>query len=222
VFPAAGAAMSAVGGLLSPLSDDYSEFCVTTSHSFDRTAVNTAIDRLQSRCETFLGQSEDGMTSAIEYSVEARYAQQIWEIKLPIAGHRFRTDEDLERLCHAFHRLHDEIFSFSDPKAEIEFINWRASVMTQHPHRPDHQVWSASALSAPEPRPRLATFAGTGRVETMVHRLERLPTGLVHKGPAIVETPLASIVIEPGATFHRRPTGSLIVDPVVEGSGPDA
>lgn len=212
LFPDAGAALSAVGGLLSPISDNYAELCVTTSQAFDRTAVNTALERLASRCKTFLAKAEGVVASSIEFSVEARYAQQIWEIKLPLSIERFETAGDLDQVCAQFHRLHVEIFAFDDPQAEIEFINWRAAVSGQIRDRPLGSVAATTGTAVATNGRRFATFANGGRIEVPVHRLEVLPFDEVQTGPAIIETPFTTIVVEPNALFYRRSTGSLIVD----------
>jgi N-methylhydantoinase A len=46
-----------------------------------------------------------------------------------------------------------------------------------------------------------------------VWRLESVPVGDVMAGPAIVETATTTVVIDPGATFSRRQSGTLHIVP---------
>jgi N-methylhydantoinase A len=69
---------------------------------------------------------------------------------------------------------------------------------------------------------RRAVFPGLGAVDAPVFRLGALVPDSVHAGPSIVETPFTSIVIDAGARFQRRASGSLVVDlkPAAPGTVP--
>ena len=60
---------------------------------------------------------------------------------------------------------------------------------------------------------RKVYFSGIGFVDAAVHRFETLPVGETLAGPAIVESPFTTVVIDPGATAERRASGSLSIDP---------
>jgi N-methylhydantoinase A len=212
VFPDAGAALSAVGGLLSSLSDDYSELCFISAAAFDRLTANAVLDRLKARCEAFRARIGQAPHSAVQFSVEARYAQQIWEIKLPLPVPRFETDADVTRLCTEFHRLHRDIFAFDDPQAEIEFINWRAAISIQLRGEPVGRLGTDSVAPIYSSHSRQAVFAGLGARDTPIHRLEALVANVKYSGPGLVETPFTTIVIEPDGQFHRTVAGSLVVE----------
>ena len=209
LFPDAGAALSAVGGLLCPLSDDNAEFHLANSKTFDRAAVNAVLERLERASGTFVERVGGGAKATLAYSVEARYAQQIWEIKLPLPMSRFASDEEVAALVAAFHRLHEEIFAFNDPGAEIEFVNWRARVSCDLRERPLGRIVSTTREAGP-PRRRKAWFDAAWR-EVPVHDFAALPTAQEIEGPAIVETPLTTIVVDPDARFRRDEQSGLVV-----------
>ena len=56
-------------------------------------------------------------------------------------------------------------------------------------------------------------FPGHERMRVPVRRLDALPQGEVFTGPAILESPFTTVVIDPTARYERRPTGSLVVIP---------
>ena len=214
VFPDAGAVLSAVGGLLSPLSDDMAAFFPASSVDFDQAGVNTVLDQLTTRAQAFAARSAmptAATTPAITYAVEARYGQQIWEIKLPLPVTRFTSDDDVARLCQAFHALHREVFAFEDPGAEIEFVNWRVAVACDLRQGALGRLVERSGEAA-QTHQRQVVFAGPSELTVPVHRFETLASDQVFNGPVIIETPFTSIVVDPGATFRHAPSGSLVVE----------
>ena len=219
LFPETGAALSATGGLLGDLSDDFAELCVTSSGSFAFTAVNDALDRLRSQCRSFLDRvgAVDGLPS--EFSVEARYSQQIWEIKLPLPTSRFESAADLGHVCDLFHELHRDVFAFDDPRAEIEFINWRAAVSADLRHGPLGRLMNARAAGRGGLNTRRAVFAHREAREVPVHRLEALTPTLRAVGPCIIEAPFTTIVIDSDATIRLSPMGGLVVEIVTQTPG---
>jgi N-methylhydantoinase A len=60
---------------------------------------------------------------------------------------------------------------------------------------------------------RKVSFPGHGWIDTPVRRLDRLPEGEVSEGPAILESPFTTVVIDPAARYLRQPSGSLVVFP---------
>ncbi|MEX2297610.1 MAG: hydantoinase/oxoprolinase family protein [Dongiaceae bacterium] len=210
LFPDAGAAISAVGGLLSPLSDDNAEFHIGSSRSFDRNAVNDVLERLERACLSFVQQVDGDTTSEIAYSVEARYAQQIWEIKLPLRVGRFRSDCDVDDVVADFHRLHEDVFAFQDSGAEVEFVNWRARVSCDLRRGPLGHIVS-TARDASLAGSRMVWFDDAWR-DVSVHDFAALPFGKTVEGPAIIETPLTTIVIDPDSSFRRDERSGLVVE----------
>jgi N-methylhydantoinase A len=50
-------------------------------------------------------------------------------------------------------------------------------------------------------------------VTTPVYPLQSIPVGLATEGPAIIETPFTTIVIDPAARFYRSEHGSVMIMP---------
>lgn len=211
MFPDVGAVLSAAGGLLCPISEDISELCLTSSFDFDFEKVNGVIERLKARGQSFIENTNGVRESRIDLSVEARYAQQIWEIKLPLPVASFDGKKDLDAVCDAFHELHRDIFAFEDQGAEIEFVTWRAFASCD---LRDRDLGRLHGLSQSEALmgSRKAVFASGKEYDTSVYRFEALAELEDHEGPAIVETPFTTIVVDPGSSFRRTASGALVVD----------
>ncbi|MCB1486340.1 MAG: hydantoinase/oxoprolinase family protein [Bauldia sp.] len=212
LIPEVGAMLSAAGAMISDLTTTHHAHCFTTWRAFDRAAVNATLAGLQAKAGDFLadrGKTDRGHD--VRFKVEARYAEQVWDIEVPVAVSRFENQSDIDRLADEFHRVHEQIFAVSDRKADIEFINWSVAVAVRV--RDDIVPKIGEDKSGRGDGSRLAEFPGEGRRETAVRRLELLPVGVAVPGPAIIESSYTSVVINPGATAVRLESGSLAIDP---------
>ena len=62
---------------------------------------------------------------------------------------------------------------------------------------------------------REAYFVNQGFLMSQVKRFESLELGEAVVGPAIIESPFTTVVIDPGAKAYRKVSGSLSIDPGV-------
>ena len=91
--------------------------CSLSSGDFD--AVNAVLADLEDQCRAFIdGPGAGSLDQTVEFSVEARYAHQIWEIEVPLRVNRFASDADVTWLKEDFHATHREIFAIDDPESE--------------------------------------------------------------------------------------------------------
>jgi len=211
IVPETAAALAAAGALISDLTAHSHAMLHAESRNFDAPRVNAMLARLEAECESFAaGPGAGAQAVTIDWSTEARYMDQAWEIEVPLRRARFETDADLAALVDDFHTTHEEIFAVSDRAAPIEAVSWNAEVRCR--------------IGAPEPG-RLAAKPGGARLasrrvrftsidwrEVDVWRFEALPIGAQIAGPAIIESDFTSIVIDPGAAAVRDAAGSLVID----------
>ncbi len=209
LFPGAGAAISAVGGLLCPLSDDVAEFQLIRSDAFDIGRARAVLNSLKKRCDAFAQRLAHPQAARVSYSVEARYAQQIWEIKLPLRDGTFDCEDGIGALIEDFHRLHRDIFAFDDRGAEIEFVNWRARVSADLRSGPLAMLeQGGDRIGSVNTR---QGFLGGRWQSVPVLGFGSLEPGAMFTGPAFVETDVTTLVVDDDATFRRDESGNLIV-----------
>ena len=206
VVPAVGPALSAAGALLSDLTADFATTLTTTTAAFDADAAGAALAGLRARCDEFAAAA--GVPGEIELSAEARYPHQIWELELPV-----REPLSAETLRRDFHALHEEVFAISDPGSEVELVAWRARVRCRIGSGEPGRLEQDAAPRSGAPT-RRAYFTGRGFVETAVLAFDELEPGRTVAGPAIVESALTTVVVDPGATLERTAGGSLAIAPV--------
>jgi N-methylhydantoinase A len=198
---------------MSDLSSEYAAMLHTTSAAFDYTGANAVLADLVNRCREFIDGSGAGShEQAIELNVEARYPSQNWELPVPLRVDRFETRDQVEQLRTDFHNVHKDVFEVADWDSEIEVVSFRARVSCRLRHEavPTLQTLNGHRNVA---RSRRAHFAGIGLAEAPVLPLHALQIGTPIPGPIIVESPVTTLVVEPGATVERRKSGALAILP---------
>jgi N-methylhydantoinase A len=143
--------------------------------------------------------------------VEAHYESQVWEIEVPVEVERFRGPQDVQRVRRAFDRVHEEIFSFHDPGSEVQFICWRAAASCKLAKGGEGNLVSSMVVRADAPVSRPAYFAQVGKVETPIVQFGLMQSNRPLDGPAIVESPFTTVVIEPNSRVVRTESGSLLI-----------
>jgi N-methylhydantoinase A len=208
VIPEAGAALSAIGALMADLSADFAQACFTSSEGFDHERVDAVLEELRGRCLEFA--TEVGVGShEVELIAEARLARQVWQIDVPLRVERFGGDAAaVDGFVEDFRRLHEEIFAVRDEASAVEVVALRARVRSTEGAR--REAGFAGVLAGADGE-REAYFAGHGRVTAAVRSLGSLQADEELHGPALVESPLSTVVIEPGAVAERRPGGGLLI-----------
>ena len=211
LIPPVGATLSAGGALLSDLGTDFGELLVTTRRAFNMDGVNDVLHRLHGLCDKFMqrvGMAPEAVS--IEFSVEARYAQQVWEIKVPLRTRNFSSTEEVDQLCDDFHTLHHDMFAVDDRQANIELIMWRARVSCElgRSRELKMKIKTGATISAH----RQVYFRGLGFTECPVIGAADVCAERPVAGPAIVESSFTTVVIEPKALVRRSASGGLMIE----------
>lgn len=214
LLPDLGAALSAVGALISDLTTEFRKTFLTTASRFDLDTVNRILAELERRCSEFSGTAgRNAASSSNSFAVEARYEGQVWEIEVPLRSARLNGPSDVSRLVDDFHAMHKRINSIDDRESEVEFVGWKALVRCALREeaqlgRPDEQH-----VAVPPIRKRRAWFEGEGWASVAVHLLSKLDGSLL-EGPALVESPFTTIVLPAGTRF-RHTDERLIVNTTI-------
>jgi len=199
--------------LMSDLTGEFGATFPTSTAAFAAGDVNAVLAGLVARCRAFAaGPGADASDTRIELAAEARYPSQVWELEVPLRSDRFASPGDVEQFRHDFHEHHNEVYAVCDPQSPVEIVGWRARVSCRlRPHNPPIAATS-TAPATPLTTQRRAYFADTGLVDAEVCLFETIDPGRTITGPAIVESPVTTIVVDPGTVATRSPNGSLIVD----------
>ncbi len=212
IIPETGAGLSAAGALMSDLTHEYRATFFTTSTEFDDEGVNQVLEELREQCQTFVDGPGSGAEShEIEFTVEARYASQVWEIEVPLIDSVFANANQLAKLVEDFHGTHEQIFAIRDPGSAIEFVGWTATARCHVSAGDSGRLATSGGRSLSGTRK--VYFVGVGEVDAALYDFETLESGVEHRGPAIIESPFTTVVADAETTFQRTPTGSLLMQP---------
>lgn len=213
VIPPVSAALSAAGALLSDLTRSFTVLRPVSTASFDYEAVNAALAQVRAQAESFLADVGANVSeSSVEFLVEARYPDQVWEIEVALPVSSFSSSRDVDQLERAFHQAHEMLFAVADRGSSVEVVAWRARAASSLGGSTDVAVEAPPVRDATDSK-RAACFPGVGRLDACVTRLASLKAGDLLAGPALVESPVTTIVVPPGAVAQKLASGSLVIEP---------
>ncbi|SJZ30788.1 N-methylhydantoinase A [Enhydrobacter aerosaccus] len=210
LVPSLGAALSAAGALMSELTQLYRATRFVTTEAFDFAAANDVLGNLVERGRQFIASAGLG-EGRIECAVEARYANQVWEIEVPLGVERFEDQADIERFVELFHATHESVFAIRDPQSPVEIVGWTVRAACRLSAASGFSL-AGSPRNGGLPATRRAYF-GHGFVDASLYDFGTLVDGQSIAGPAIVESPFTTIVVDPGATARKLASGSLLIEP---------
>ena len=212
IIPETAAALSAAGALMSDLSRHFNVTRHISTENFSFALANEVLAELEARCQAFTQTAgTEVIGHSIDYSIEGHYPSQVWDIEAPLQASRLHTQQDIDRLIASFHAVHEELFAFADRRAPVEIVSWQAHVRCQLRERGTGRVASATK-QVNMAATRRCYFPGHGHVDAPVSVFDLVKEGWRTTGPAIVESPLMTVVINPGVEVVKAASGSLIMN----------
>jgi N-methylhydantoinase A len=204
IVPQAAALYSALGMLLMDIGREYARTFVSPAASLDIPRVNALFAAMEEEAlAAFAAMGIRREEVHLARSADMRYAKQFHEIEVGLPARPLEAS-DIPAILDAFHRLHEDRYTFSMTFRAAEFITFRLHASV--PRRVDVRLGdggaaAAHASSLPVKRRRRAHF-GSAMQEVPVYDGPALPQGGHVKGPAIVEERTTTIVIPPGSAAH--------------------
>ncbi len=214
ILPKTASALSACGMQFSDIIAEHSASKVTLSGNFNYDGVNQALEAIDDELGRFVKTLESrGLEdSSIEYFLEARYLFQVWELDVPISIHRFRDQKDVDALVAAFHDVHERVFAVRDVESQVECLNWKGRARVRLTHPPEQAV-GADVSGGNEPvAHRAAYFGPLGRIDTPIYHGNELSHGALIIGPAIIEEPTTTLVVNPGMSARLSGADNYLLE----------
>lgn len=162
--------------------------------------VNELIERLRDRVVRHAARHEEAAALRVERSVGVRFMRQVHSISVPVPGDGPLTREDMEEISTRFVKLYSERYGpeagFRDAGIEMVSLTLRGVVPLIRPRVRRQELKGETARAAfVETRP---AYLGTAMTETDCYDFERLVPGNVVTGPAVVWSPITTVVVHPG------------------------
>jgi N-methylhydantoinase A len=181
---------------------------------FDFEGVNEILSLLEKEARSFL--ESNGVKAGnrrLEFSVDARYYSQPWELTIPLRVSMFKGESDVIQFVKDFHRIHENMRGSREEGQFIECSNWRVKAVGKmkefkfYKAETGQRTPSKSALIGK----RMAYFKDLGGIETKVFDGDKLKAGNKIAAPAIIEEKETTIVVFPGSEITVTNLGNYLV-----------
>ena len=212
ILPKLASGLCAFGQIISDVKYNY----MATSPLRLEGAAQAKISRLfeQIEAEGVKHLVADGFAKSairIERSLDMRYVGQVHECTVEIGN--FADDaKALEKVKSAFHKRHQELYTYSEPHNAVEVVNIESTlygyVDKPQPPRVKKGLPPAKGMVGR----RKVIFATDGNlIDTPIYDGSKLGAGATIKGPAIIEEVTTTIVIEPRWSAQLDVNGSYVI-----------
>ena len=205
--PANAGVLSAFGLLLADSVKDYSRSILKPAARADPQTLERSYRELEKRGVRDL--REDGfLPSAIvlERTVDLRYLGQSYEITLPFDGRNFSG------LGEAFHRAHLKLYSYNNPRGQVEIVNIRlkARGLTRKIRIPEAGRGEKKPLKDALLKTQTIVY-GNRKHRGPVYDRARLSPGRTFAGPALVMDFGSTTFLPPGYRLRVDKYLNLII-----------
>jgi len=210
LVPPAPGVLSALGLLVSDLKSEFVRTALQQPPDHDLGAMAAVFAQLSGRAQDWLAaEGVPPQFRALNWQASLRYLHQGFELTVPWAGESV-TPESVAGTLHAFHALHERLYTFRQEDTPVEIVTLRVTAIGRLP------------------RPRLPELARTGRVgdarvgaqdvdfgdeflHSPVYNRDRLGAGAVIRGPAVLSQLDSTTLLFPGQTAEVLPLGALMI-----------
>jgi N-methylhydantoinase A len=201
--PLFAAGLSAWGMLQTELRHEIARSVVGAGAMPEDATLPTLFDGLAEEARAQLAQWYGGEIN-VGRAADMRYGEQVFEITVPLD----EVPPTRAALREAFHARHRALFTYDLREEEVVLVTARAAARGVLPALP-RQPAGAPHAAAPEGERRCLLEGGWASLP--VWAFEALATGQRISGPAIVESPTTTILLQPGDVAEMEAGGWLAV-----------
>jgi N-methylhydantoinase A len=206
VVPRLAAVLSAWGMLTSDLRYEVARSHVGDASRLDAAALRQLYNELEAEGRQRLAAASFDGPVDVHRSADMRYGEQIFEVNVALDGIDWDAADLLDQLAAAFHRRHEELYTYAMPDQEAVLVNARVAVVGALPDAPREPALPDRAQAGP--RTRRQVYLGDWR-EVPVFDFDALAPGQTIDGPAVIEAATTTVLLRPGDRAQVNPIGWL-------------
>jgi N-methylhydantoinase A len=196
ICPPIPGAFSALGLVGSDLKRDYVRTVYVTTAAADPAAIETAFAALEAEGAAMLDRANvQPERRRFERSVDARYERQSYELSIPAPLRRLDAAA-LSEIAEAFHERHRRTYGHENRGEPVQLVSIRLTAIGVIPPLAIAGKTAPAGSNAVKSK-RQVCFRSTGAVEARIYARDRMPAGLVAKGPAVIESLESTILVPP-------------------------
>src|SRR5882757_631996 len=163
-------------------------------------------------------ESFSGDTVQLEWSVDLRYARQVHELTTPVKASTPLDAAGMRRLGSDFEALYERKYGEGSAyrEAGIEMTQFRLTArgLMQRPKLEALEPGGVDPAAARTGTRRIFVSAANGMAEGTIYDFEKLRPGNVVAGPAVIHTPITTIVIQAHRVGRLDGYRNVIIDRV--------
>jgi N-methylhydantoinase A len=200
IAPAMCGNFSAVGLAVADIQHDYVRTFARKQNTLDPAELLKVFKEMEAEgIRQLLEEKVPGERIEISWSADLRYEGQSWELNSPISRGDQLDQESVRNIAGAFHSLHQQVYSFSEPNGVVEFVNLRVRATGRNPSLALPRETKPTTPRTPQPKgKRKVYFEEVGWQEILIFERDALPVGSKVLGPCIVEEQISTTLIPEG------------------------
>lgn len=220
IVPRESSVFCAAGMLLSDLRHDFVRTYVAALAELDLRRVDEILSQMKS--EAIQNLEMEGIPRErilLTFAGDLRYVGQFNEVEVPLPfEHGSFTTQERDLTAKAFHERHDALYGYSLPLAPVELINLRlkATGITEKPAFGEYPYLGPDASRALKGRRK--AFFKDGFLDVPVYDGALIGNGNEVEGPAIIEQPTTTIILDPDYALNCDQFGNYVMRPKRHGS----
>ncbi|MEY9101905.1 N-methylhydantoinase A [Sinorhizobium fredii] len=209
VVPPTPGVVSALGGLIADLKNDFIRTVYCDVSAEGRAAVATPYDALGAQAEDWLRNKQGFEGEAVvKVLADMRYQGQSYEIEVPLEG-AWLEARNAAAVADAFHAEHARLFGHSSPAAPVQMVNLRLTISGATPK--PALLPLAPAVAPIAPRLAVDAWFDGKAVQTSVYHRTDLRAGHRFEGPAIIAQDDTTTVVPPDFVVDVDEFGNLVI-----------
>jgi len=198
IVPPMSGNFSAVGLVVADIQHDYVTTLAKKDFQIEPADLLEAFKKIEDEGIRQLAEENVPEESIeITWSADLRYEGQSWELNAPIEPVSDMSRSDIKGIIHDFHELHQRVYSYSEPKEVVEFVNLRVRVKGKNPDISFPTETRTVAFEDDWKDVRDVYFETLGWQKTPVCERNGLTAGSKIAGPALIEETICTTLIPP-------------------------
>jgi N-methylhydantoinase A len=158
----------------------------------------------------------DQPRTRFEWSIDLRYSRQVHEVTTPVRAATPLTDDGLTRVVNDFEALYEKKYgkgsAFREAGIEMTMFRLTARGLMDKPKIEPMQLGRADCSAARIGRRPIFVEAKGGMAPADIFDFQRLEPGNVVMGPAVIHTPITTIVLQAHQTGSMDGYRNIAID----------
>jgi N-methylhydantoinase A len=208
VIPQGAGVACALGLLGAGIRVDAAQSCMVTLPGGEEEVLGACAQAIAQAVRRMDAQVGSAAERIVEVLLDLRYHGQNHQLSVSLCVDRTPSVVDVVAACGRFHALHEATFGVSAPEAMVECVTVRAVSKSRAASKS-----AAREGLAPRRRPSVRrVFLDGAWHRARIVAEEDLRHVAVVSGPAVIESPDATVLVYPGFCCSRVESGDLVLE----------